>query len=59
MFLKIMHEKTNSKATIDDTQEKQGFSKMVKGVSMLFFETFVQKQRHYFLETQKGWQQEK
>ena len=27
MFLKIMHEKTNSKAQIDETQEKQEFVK--------------------------------
>ena len=30
MFLKIMHEKTNSKAKNDETQEKQEFSKMKK-----------------------------
>ena len=27
MFLNIMHEKTNSKAKIDETQEKQQFFK--------------------------------
>ena len=37
MFLKIMHEKTNSKAQNDETQEKQEFLKMIKIVSMIFF----------------------
>ena len=54
MFLKIMHDKTILKAKIDETQEKQGFKKMVKRVSMLFFETFVPKQNdNLLLETQK------
>ena len=43
MFLKIMREKTNSKAKIDESQEKQFFL-MIKRVSMIFFETFVQQQ---------------
>ena len=57
MFLKIMHEKTNPKAKIDETQEKQKFLKKIKRVSMIFFETFVQKQNdNLFLETQiEGW----
>ena len=48
MFLNIMHEKTNSKAKNDETQEKQKFLK-IKRVSMIFFETFVQKKNDNLL----------
>ena len=54
MFLNIMHERTNSKAKIDETQEKQEFKKLIKRVSMLFLETFVLKQNdNFFKEVQK------
>ena len=44
---------TNSKAKIDETQEKQEFKKMIKRVSMIFFETFVQKQNDIFFKRSK------
>ena len=42
-FWRSCVKKTNSKAKIDESQEKQFFF-LIKRVSMIFFETFVQKQ---------------
>ena len=58
MFLKIMHEKTNSKAKIDETQEKLQFFFNDKKEYQWYFLKLLSKNKTtiYFLETQiEGW----
>ena len=53
MFLKIMHEKTISKAKIDETQEKQEFQKWLKEYQWYFLKLLSKNKTTIFLRGPK------